>query len=182
MAGLEGPPARAARRICGGAQAFPLFHGDGTTMPIDILIRAARPGEREMLESLQRRAAVANPGDREALLANPDAIAIPAAQIAAGQVVMAEAGGVCVGFPAILPRDDGDVELDGLFVDPGSWKRGLGRALVEHCCGLARDMGAVHLHVVGNPHALGFYGKCGFETVGLKRMRFGSGLVMRRRL
>ncbi len=135
-----------------------------------------------MLESLQRRASVANPGDREALLANPDAIAIPAGQIEAGQVVVAEVRGVCAGFAAILPRADGDVELDGLFVEPGSWKRGIGRALVQHCCGLARGMGAVHLHVVGNPHALGFYGKCGFETVGLKRMRFGSGLVMRKRL
>jgi GNAT superfamily N-acetyltransferase len=151
-------------------------------MPIDIVIRAARPGEREALESLQRRASAANPGDRDALLAHPDAIAIPAGQIAAGRVVVAEGRGVCAGFAAILPRADGDVELDGLFVEPGWWKRGIGRALVEHCCGLALGMGAQHLHVVGNPHALGFYGKCGFETVGLKRMRFGSGVVMRRRL
>jgi GNAT superfamily N-acetyltransferase len=151
-------------------------------MPIEIVIRAARPQEREMLESLQRRAAAANPGDREALLAHPDAIAIPAAQIAAGRVVVAEIKGVCAGFAAMLPRADGDVELDGLFVDPRSWKRGIGRALVEHCCGLARGTGAQHLHVVGNPHALGFYGKCGFQTVGLTKTRFGSGLMMRRQL
>jgi len=151
-------------------------------MPIEILIRAAWPGEREMLKSLQRRAAAANPGDREALLANPDAIAIPAGQIASGQVVLAEVDGVCAGFAAILPRADGDVELDGLFVEPGAWKCGIGRALVAHCCEMARGMGAGHLHVVGNPHALGFYGKCGFEPVGLTKTRFGSGLVMRRRL
>ena len=37
-----------------------------------------------MLESLQWRASLGNPGDRDALLANPDAIALMIEQIAAG--------------------------------------------------------------------------------------------------
>jgi len=40
--------------------------------------------------------------------------------------------------------------------------------------------GAASLHVVGNPHAEGFYGKCGFEKPGERQMRFGTGLVMKR--
>ena len=149
---------------------------------VEIAIRTAQPREREMLEALQRRASLANPGDRAALLANPDAIVVPVDQIAAGLVVLAEIEGVCSGFAAMARRADGDVELDGMFVEPGSWRRGIGRALVQHCCGVASRMGAVQLHVVGNPHALDFYRKCRFEPAGVQKTRFGSGVVMRRPL
>lgn len=46
-----------------------------------------------MLESLQRRASLPNPGDRDALLANPDAIALPIEQIAEGCVFLAQRDG-----------------------------------------------------------------------------------------
>ena len=145
-------------------------------------IRAARPSEQRDLEALQWRASLNNPGDRDALLANPDAIALPLDQIAAGGVFVAERGGAVVGFAAILPRDDGQTELDGLFVEPSLWKGGIGRALVEHCGDRARAHGAASLHVVGNPHAEGFYTSCGFETVGEFQTRFGTGLLMQKRL
>ena len=76
----------------------------------------------------------------------------------------------------------GIIELDGLFVEPQTWKGGVGRALVEHSCQMARLQGAAFLHVLGNPHALGFYERCGFETVGVQATQFGSGVLMRRRL
>lgn len=53
-------------------------------MAHNVFIRPARNEERALLESLQRRASLSNPGDRDALLANPDAIALPIEQIAAG--------------------------------------------------------------------------------------------------
>ena len=43
-------------------------------------IRLGRVAEREMLEELQRRASLNNPGDRQALLENPDAIELPVSQ------------------------------------------------------------------------------------------------------
>jgi len=46
-----------------------------------ISIRLALPVERRDLEQLQWRASLNNPGDRVALLANPDAIALPLEQI-----------------------------------------------------------------------------------------------------
>jgi len=46
-------------------------------MPTHVSIRAARPDDHTMLESLQWRASLGNVGDRDALLANPDAIALP---------------------------------------------------------------------------------------------------------
>jgi len=135
-----------------------------------------------MLESLQRRASLNNPGDRAALLANPDAIALPIEQIAADCVFVAERDDVVVGFAAVVPRPDGGAELDALFVEPHLWKQGIGRRLVDHIADVARLRAANVLHVVGNPHAEGFYLSCGFRVTGTIDTRFGVGLAMRRPL
>ena len=84
-------------------------------MEHDVSIRLARRDEQTMLESLQRRASLNNPGDRDALLAHPDAIALPIEQITSGCVFVAERDGVVVGFVArgASPR----------------WRCGVGRAL-----------------------------------------------------
>jgi GNAT superfamily N-acetyltransferase len=151
-------------------------------MASQISIRAARSDEQHMLESLQWRASLSNRGDRDALLANPDAIALPLEQIAEGCVFVAERDGVVAGFAALLPRPDGGAELDALFVEPDLWKRGIGRQLVDHIAEVARARSASFLHVVGNPHAEGFYLSCGFRVTGTVETRFGSGLDMRRAL
>lgn len=145
-------------------------------------IRLAVASDQKDLEALQWRASLNNPGDREALIANPDSIELPLQQIKAGGVFVAEADGAIIGFAAILPRDDGDSELDALFVEPEAWRQGIGRVLVEHCCSTARTAGAASLHVTGNPHAEHFYVASGFETIGTKQMRFGVGLLMKREL
>lgn len=148
----------------------------------DISIRAARPDERTMLEALQRRASLGNPGDRDAILANPDAIALPMEQIADGCVFVADCDGGAAGFAAVVPRADGGAELDALFVEPHLWKRGIGRRLVDHVADVARATAASFLHVIGNPHAEGFYLSCGFRVTGTVATRFGVGLAMRRPL
>ena len=150
--------------------------------PSDIVIRQALPAERSDLEALQWRASLANPGDRDALLANPDAIALPIEQIAGGGVLVATCGGAIVGFAAVLPRPDGEAELDALFVEPSHWKRGVGRFLVEGCADAGRTRGSRILRVVGNPHAEGFYVACGFRVTGTVGTRFGAGLAMPRQL
>jgi GNAT superfamily N-acetyltransferase len=145
-----------------------------------MVIRSALLSERASLEALQWRASLANPGDRDNLLANPDAIAIPVEQIADGHVFVAEDAGVIVGFATVVPRPDGNAELDALFVEPSAWKQGVGRALVDQCADVARRRDARVLHVVGNPHAKGFYGTCGFRTTGTVETRLGAGLAMER--
>lgn len=150
--------------------------------PGPLLIRKARPNERAALEALQRRASLANDGDREALLANPDAIALPDWQIANGHVHVAELGGRIAGFSAALPREGGAVELDGLFVAPELWRRGVGRALIDHAVEQARAAGARTMQVTGNRQAEAFYRACGFETVGVVTTRFGDGLRMEKKL
>jgi GNAT superfamily N-acetyltransferase len=150
--------------------------------PGDIVIRPAALDERATLEALQRRASLANPGDRDAILAHPDAITLPLEQIADGHVFVAARDGEILGFACVLPRPDGDAELDALFVDPVVWKRGVGRLLVDHCAAVAKQRASRILHVVGNPHAAVFYGACGFRTTGTVATRFGAGLAMQRRV
>lgn len=147
-----------------------------------MIIRPAVPAEREALEALQLRASLANEGDRDALERHPDAIDLPLEQIAAGGVFVIEDGGAVLGFSAILPRADGDTELDALFVEPSTQRRGIGRMLVEHCAKQARVAGSNALHVVGNAHAEKFYIACGFDIVGTFQTRFGPGLLMRKAL
>jgi ribosomal protein S18 acetylase RimI-like enzyme len=146
----------------------------------DFLVRCAVISEQKELEALQLRASLTNAGDRDALLAHPDAIELPIDQIAAGVVFVSERNGVIVGFAALLPRPDGDVELDALFVDPDVRRRGVGRSLVDHCIQIVRTEGSAALCVIANPHAYDFYRACGFDVIGTIETRFGSGLLMRK--
>jgi GNAT superfamily N-acetyltransferase len=147
-----------------------------------VRIRLAVSSEQKALEALQRRASLTNAGDREAVIAHPDAIELPIEQIETGAVFVAEWNGVVAGFAAILPRADGATELDGLFVEPDVRRRGIGRLLVEHCSNIALRRGSTALHVVGNRHAEVFYRECGFELIGTADTRFGSALLLRKRL
>ena len=145
-------------------------------------IRLARITEKPELEGLQLRASLANPGDREALLSNPDAIDLPEQQIRAGWTWVADRAGEILGFAVVVPRADGDFELEGLFVEPSHWRQGIGKWLVDHCVHVSKSAGAVALHVVGNPHASDFYGGCGFTFVETIATRFGEGLRYRKSL
>jgi GNAT superfamily N-acetyltransferase len=104
---------------------------------------------------------------------------LPLAQIEAGQVFLAEEHGSLLGFSVVLDRDDGQTELDGLFVDPTLWRAGIGRLLVDRAKDYGRQHEAHWLHVIGNPHAEGFYEACGFVTYGVHETEFGPGLLMR---
>jgi len=142
--------------------------------------RLAVPAERRALEDLQRRASLVWEEDREALLANPDAIELPLEQITDGRTIVAENVGELLGFAVVLRRDDGDAELDGLFVDPTQWRHGIGRKLLEQAERIATCDGAASLWVTANTRALGFYGACGFVTVGEVATRFRPAPRMRK--
>ncbi len=147
-----------------------------------VIIRTAIVAEQRALEALQLRASLTNDGDREALLANPDAIKIPLEQIAAGRVFVSKLSGATVGFSAIEPRVDGETELDALFVEPNIRRHGIGRLMVEYCAEVARKQGSTALHVIGNPHADDLYLSCRFKQIGTIQTRFGVGLQMRKAL
>lgn len=149
---------------------------------VDIAISVANVRERRVLEGLQRRASLENAGDRKHLLEHPDAIALPVAQLEAGQVFVARSGSLILGFAALEVGPHGDIELDGLFVEPSHWRSGIGSALIDFCCEVARKQGARALYVIANPHAKPFYIASGFNTEGARRTRFGEAIAMKKSL
>jgi GNAT superfamily N-acetyltransferase len=142
------------------------------------VIRPARLHEREALEDLQLQASLMWLDDRANLLANLDAIDLPVDQIADGNVYVIEDEGEIMGFGVVLPRADGQAELDGLFVRPDVWGEGYGRLLLEHGANLAHGWGADRLHVIANDRALGFYERCGFVKDGMAQTRFRPAVTM----
>ena len=138
-----------------------------------VTIRLARTSEREELEGLQLRSSVHDPQYRAQLAAHPDAIHLPADQITGGLVRVAERNGAVVGFAVLLERAADACELDGLFVEPASMRRGVARRLVEDAKRIARERGATRIEVVANPQALAFYEAVGFTSAGESQTRFG---------
>jgi GNAT superfamily N-acetyltransferase len=126
------------------------------------------------LEALQWRAAFELKEYRDSLLADPDAIHLPPAQIANGQVIVAELDGKLAGFAALVGG-----ELDGLFVDPDLWGRGIGRALIDAAAHQARRRG-LSLTAIVAPGARRFYQSCGFAIEGETQTRFGVAFRMSR--
>ena len=139
-----------------------------------IILRFAEPDEHEQLEQVMAHASLELPDYREQLLAHPEELHVPPAQIANGQVIVAELEGSIVGFAAVVSG-----ELDGLFVEPDLWGRGIGSALVEAATHEARKRGLT-LRVVANPSARRFYQSCGFTIEGDVQTRFGVGIRMTR--
>lgn len=139
-----------------------------------LTLRYAQPDEHDLLEALQRRASFELREYRDQLMANPDAVHLPPAQIANGQVIVAELEGQIAGFAAVVGG-----ELDGLFVEPDLWGRGIGRVLIDAATHEARDRGLA-LTVIAAPSARRFYESCGFSVEGEVQTRFGPALRMSR--
>jgi GNAT superfamily N-acetyltransferase len=134
--------------------------------------------EREALEALQRRASLALGEYVELLEAHPDAIELPIGQIQRGEIIVAELDDRPVGFAAVLIDED-VAQLDGLFVEPELWRRGIGAALIDVAVHKARRQGLA-MTVVANPSARRFYEKSGFSVEGEAQTRFGPALRMSR--
>lgn len=98
--------------------------------PAELMIRLARPDERDGLEALQRRASLALGEYNEQLEAEQDAVQLPLEQVERGDVIVAELDDRLVGFAAVVIEDDA-AELGGLFVEPELWRKGIGSALVD---------------------------------------------------
>jgi GNAT superfamily N-acetyltransferase len=145
---------------------------------VNLAIRFGQPDERPALEELQRRASLMWEEYRAYLLANPDVIELPLAQLRENRVRVAQHQGRVAGFSALLPGD-GACELDGLFVEPALWGMGFGRALIADALVQALAEGAGAITVTANPRAEGFYIKQGFAVIGRAETQFGPANRMR---
>src|SRR3954454_11332418 len=142
-------------------------------MRIDCTVRLAEVSERVALERLQLRSSMHFPMYRSQLTAHPDAVELPAEQITAGHVRVAEHDGVVVGFAVLLERSGDAWWVDGVFVEAGRMRGGVGRRLVAEAKRIARERGATRIDVVANPQAVAFYEAVGFQPAGEAQTRFG---------
>jgi ribosomal protein S18 acetylase RimI-like enzyme len=95
-----------------------------------------------------------------------------------------DAEGTAVGYAHICETDEFPAGVDGshafeivrFYVDGAVQGRGVGAALMIHCCDVAKRAGAdvIWLQVWSEaPWAIGFYRRMGFSIVGKKGFQFG---------
>lgn len=86
--------------------------------------------------------------------------------IAAHEVyVLCADDGELLGFYA-LREEAGTLQLDHLWLLPGSIGRGYGRRLFEHASERARELGASSVEIEAEPNARGFYERLGAYPIG----------------
>jgi GNAT superfamily N-acetyltransferase len=145
--------------------------------PIDV--RAATAADEAAVARIFRSASLSNDGDRDALLAHPEALLLADGLLARGRTrVATSADGTVVGFASTRRTGPGVLELDDLFVDPGARGLGAARRLVERVVAEAAAEGIGRIDVTANPHALGFYAAVGFRADAQADTAFGPGLRM----
>lgn len=113
---------------------------------------------------------------------HPEALELPADHIAAGLVIVFEHWGAAAGFVVVVPREDGNADLDGPFVEPDLWRGGIGRKLVEEAAQFAIAIDAGLLVATASPRAEPFYAKCGFKSAVRHSTPHGPVTVMQRSL
>ncbi len=145
-----------------------------------IRIRPARREDRDTLGALKLRASLAWGDHVEELRALPEARQVPAEHLSS--VIVAERAGRIVGFATVLPRGDGEAELEDLFVDPACWRCGVGTRLVAEAERRAKALGTRSLHVIAGERAQAFYERCGFRAVGTVMTDLAPACEMRKEL
>jgi N-acetylglutamate synthase-like GNAT family acetyltransferase len=146
-------------------------------------IRIAHPDDRLNLIELQRRASLASEtGDvRQMLIDDPGIIDLDEEMLANNEVLVAEIGGRIVGFATIIAHEGEDAELEGLFVEPTEWRKGIATQLVHAIEREAAAWGASRLHVLANQNVIGFYEAAGFIRLGERKTELGPiGILMAR--
>ena len=139
-----------------------------------VRIRPAMAEDLAELGALKLRASLALGEHVEEILTLPEAKVVPGEHLPF--VFLAEDAGRTLGFATVLRDGDGGAELEDMFVDPGHWREGIGRALLAEAVARARALGAKLLRVTAN--SPGFYLACGFKTVGEVQTTFAPAPVM----
>jgi len=71
-----------------------------------------------------------------------------------------------LGFYALQALSETQAELEALFVEPEWIGKGIGRTLIQHAIGFAKNQGCNSLIIQGDPHAEKFYRAAGGKNIG----------------
>jgi N-acetylglutamate synthase-like GNAT family acetyltransferase len=132
------------------------------------VIRRARAGEADALTDLAVRSKAQWGYGEDFLAAASSELIVHEADLERLDVLVVEREGVLVAFAALDFRAD-QPELDALFVDEEWIGSGLGGALLEAACTVARRRGVDALVIESDPNAEDFYRRHGAEPIGERR-------------
>lgn len=132
-------------------------------------LRKAYPDESADLSALARRSKAHWGYDRFFLEQVHSELEVGLRSIAAGQVFVIELADELIGFCALDLEDD-TAELTHCFVDPAHLRQNYGRLLWNYA---VRELRRSHpetrrLRIISDPHAAGFYRRCGARTDGFE--------------
>lgn len=116
-------------------------------------VRGARVGEAQSLTALCVRSKAHWGYDPEFMHRCRASLTVTEADIAAGNILVAERDRLLCGMAKVEP----DGELGMMFVDPSAMGRGAGRALFDAAAALARRLGARRMAILADPNAAAFY-------------------------
>lgn len=133
-------------------------------MSLSTRIRAALESEANTLSEIAFQSKSYWPYSVEQLEAWRENLAITAEMIVQSLVYVAESEGKIAGF-YVLEAASGNWTLDHLWLLPVYMGRGIGRALLEHAVGLAKEGGAHAITIDADPNAEDFYTTCGAQRV-----------------
>lgn len=129
-------------------------------------IRRARPEEAEALTALIMRAKAHWGYDQPFLDACYPLLRLDPEVIAHDPVYCAEIAGKLAGVSHLIVLDNGEIELDHLFVEPAFIGHGIGGLLWQHAVEQARTLGARAIVLGADPNARPFYEHMGAIVVG----------------
>jgi GNAT superfamily N-acetyltransferase len=148
-----------------------------------VFIRAACAGDLRALRDLFRRSSLSNEGDRDLLLARPEALELTDEGITEGRTQVAVgADDEIRGFITTRGLDACVLEIEDLFVDPDWMRFGVASRLVEDVLATASQNGVRRIEVTANPHANAFYRHVGFVQGHETETRLGGAPRMYRTL
>lgn len=144
----------------------PVMAPDTPETPADSAIRPARPDEAEALTELAIRSKGHWGYDAAFLAACRAELTFSPDDLIDAPTFVADGPDGPAGFYRLLVRDDGQAELDDLFVDPACIGHGVGKRLWQHAVAQAAALGCTEMTIQSDPFAEGFYRAMGAERVG----------------
>jgi ribosomal protein S18 acetylase RimI-like enzyme len=126
------------------------------------LIRDAKLTDMDDLQGVYTRASLSNENDRGLLQEHPEWLVLSDKAVIDGRMrVAVDDDNRIVGFVTYLITD-GIAELEDLFVDPPSMRKGIASSLVGDILARLSDLNFGTVEVTANPHAMAFYSHLGF--------------------
>lgn len=129
------------------------------------MIRRARAGEADALTDLAVRSKAQWGYGEDFMAAASSELIVHEADLERLDVLVVEREGVLVAFAALDFGAD-EPELEALFVEPEWIGSGLGGALLEAACTVARKRGVDALVIESDSNAEAFYRRHGAEPIG----------------